>query len=562
MINEARQHDLLLLGLALITEFDLVPCPLLVSDSQGGVLQVNNNFLTVLGGDRSSWLDRPMDALFPLASRIFLQTHVWPMLLREGEVKELRLQIWNAAKQSLPVLVNCQRTTRDGVNTYHWLFFISHQRTQYEAELLAARKRADLMAQHHQQSERFLRAVTNAVPSLIAYWDRDLRCQFFNQGYLDWCGKQPAEMQGASIGTVLGEDLFARNEPHIQTALQAVSQEFEREFTKSDGTLGSTWAQYIPDVDASGVVLGFYEVGTDVTRIKDADAAIRLSASVFNATTEGILVTDTAGVLLSVNPAFCVITGYAAPEVLGHNLRTLKWGGHGADFHAELWSTLVRCGQWRGELWCTRKDGGVYLEDLSVTSIRDVNGQVLRYVGVFSDISERNKRDEQIRHMAQHDALTDLPNRSLMMERLNQQLELSVREPRPLGVLFLDLDGFKAVNDQLGHDTGDLVLKTVAQRLKGLLRTTDTVARLGGDEFVILLHHPEGYEAIIQIAERVIAVINSPIVAGERVAKVGTSIGIAVHPEHGTNADRLLMRADHAMYQAKRSGKNTFRFSE
>lgn len=546
----------------MVTEFDLVPCPLLVSNSQGGVLQVNNNFLAVLGGDRSSWLDRPMDALFPLASRIFLQTHVWPMVLRDGEVKELRLQVLNAAKQALPVFVNCQRATREGVDTYHWLFFISHQRTQYEAELLAARKRADLMAQHHQQSERFLRAVTNAVPSLIAYWDRDLRCQFFNQGYLDWCGKKPAQMQGASIRTVLGEDLFARNEPHIQTALQGVVQEFEREFTKSDGTLGSTWAQYIPDVDASGVVLGFYEVGTDVTRIKDADAAIRLSASVFSAITEGILVTDTAGVLLSVNPAFCHITGYAAPDVLGHNLRVLQWGRHGADFHAELWSTLVRCGQWRGELWCSRKDGGIYLEDLSVTSIRDANGQVLRYVGVFSDISERNKRDEQIRHMALHDGLTDLPNRSLMMERLNQLLELSVREPRPLGVLFLDLDGFKAVNDQLGHDAGDVVLKTVAERLRGLLRASDTVARLGGDEFVILLHHPQSHEAIIQIAERVIAVINSPIVAGERVAKVGTSIGIAVHPEHGTSADQLLMRADHAMYLAKRSGKNTFRFSE
>lgn len=546
----------------MITEYDLVPCPLLVSDRQGCVLQVNSNFLAVLGGDRSSWLDRPMDAIFPLASRIFLQTHVWPMLLRDGEVKELRLQVLDAGKQALPVFVNCQRATRDDVDTYHWLFFISHERIRYEAELLAARKRADSMAQHHQQGERFLRAVTNAVPSLIAYWDRDLRCQFFNQGYLDWFKKTPAEMQGASIRSVLGEDLFVRNEPHIQAALEGVSQEFEREFTKFDSTLGSTWAQYIPDVDASGVVLGVYEVGTDVTPIKDADAAIRLSASVFNATTEGIMVTDTAGVLLSVNPAFCHITGYAATDVLGHSLRIIQPGQHDADFHDQMWRTVVTSGHWRGELWCTRKDGGLYLQDLSVTSIRDANGLVVRYVGVFSDISERNKRDEQIRHMALHDGLTDLPNRRLMMERLNQLLDLSVREPRPLGVLFLDLDGFKAVNDQLGHDTGDLVLKTVAQRVKGLLRTADTVARLGGDEFVILLHNPESHDALIHIAERVIAVISSPIVAGEKVAKVGTSIGIAVYPEHGTSADQLIMRADHAMYQAKRSGKNTFRFSE
>lgn len=544
------------------TDADEVPCPVVTTDRQGRMLAVNASFLSMAGGDRSTWLQQSMDAFTPMASRIFLQTHVWPMLLRDGQVREIRLQMLNGDKVAVPVLVNCQRKTFNGADAYSWVLFVTHERTRYEAELLEARRRADALASRYARGELFLRTVTDAVPNLIAYWDRDLLCRFANNNYLQWFDKTAVEMQGIHIRALLGDALFALNEPCIQAALRGQSQEFEREIVKPDGSVGCTLVHYEPDLDPSGTALGFYAVVTNVTRMKEADAAIRLSASVFNAASEGIMVTDASGALVSVNPSFVRITGYAEEEVLGQNPRMLQSGQHGADFYADMWRALLSHGEWNGDLWCKRKNGAMYLEALSITSIRDSSNQVVRYVGVFSDITERHNREEQIRHMALHDGLTELPNRVLMMERLNQLLELSAREPRPVAVLFLDLDGFKAVNDQFGHEAGDAVLRAVAVRLKELIRTSDTVARLGGDEFVILLHNPESYGSVIQVAERVISAINAPITVANQIAQVGTSIGIAVHPEHGVTSDQLLTQADSAMYQAKRSGKNTFRFSE
>ena len=525
-------------------------------------MAVNAYFLTVMGGDRSAWLQQTMDGFTPLASRIFLQTHVWPMLMQDGQVKEVRFQIQNADKLTLPALVNCQRSTDHAVDAYHWVFFITHERAHYEAELLEARKRANALAVRFETEERFLRTITDAVPSLISYWDKDLRCRFANKTYVSWFGKSTVEMLGMPIQEVMGTVLYNLNLPHIQGALAGKHQEFERNITKADGNIVCALANYVSDIDATGAVIGFSAVVTNVTRIKEADDAIRLSASVFKATSEGIMVTRVTGDIVSVNPAFCRITGYAEAEVLGRNPRMLQSGQHSKEFFAALWASLLRAGEWHGELWCKRKDGTLYLEDLSITSIHDGSGKVVRYVGVFSDITERHHREEQIKHMALHDGLTKLPNRVLLMERLNQLVESANRDPRPLAVLYLDLDGFKAVNDQFGHESGDMVLKAVAKRLQELVRTSDTVARLGGDEFVILLHNPDGTDALANIAERVILSISAPIACIDGVATVSTSIGIAIHPGPGSSPDLLLMQADQAMYRAKRSGKNTYRFSE
>jgi diguanylate cyclase (GGDEF)-like protein len=190
-----------------------------------------------------------------------------------------------------------------------------------------------------------------------------------------------------------------------------------------------------------------------------------------------------------------------------------------------------------------------------------VGGSVLQYVGVFSDITERWDKEQLVRHMALHDGLTGLPNRTLLMERLGQLIAMSRREPRRIALMFLDLDGFKKVNDTLGHAMGDEVLKTVATRLSGLLRNSDTVARLGGDEFVVLLDNPENSERIAQIGTRVIAVLNEPMRFDDVEAHVGSSIGIAVFLDGADSAEALLKRADGAMYAAKAAGKNVFRFA-
>ena len=265
--------------------------------------------------------------------------------------------------------------------------------------------------------------------------------------------------------------------------------------------------------------------------------------------------------ILSVNPAFTSITGYSAEEAIGQSPRILKSDRHDQAFHAAVWRDIAIDGIWQGQVWNCRKNGEAFLEWLTITRIPAPEGQPVRYISVFNDITELWRKDERIRHMAFHDALTGLPNRALLMERVDYQIAIAERERHPLAVLFLDLDRFKYVNDTLGHDIGDELLKAVAESLLALVRQSDTVARLGGDEFVILLNNPTSEAEVGHIADRIVAVINEPMKFREdKTAQVGTSIGIAMYPSDGNTSAQLMKNADTAMYAAKRAGKNTYRF--
>ncbi len=484
------------------------------------------------------------------------------MLLREGRVSEIRLQLLSDANKQVPVFVNCQKSTLDSIERYTWVFFVSIERIRYEQELLEARQRAEAMSVDLAKSERFIRTVTEAMPSMIAYWDFQLRCQFANKSYLEWFGRTPQEMLGLSISTVLGPNLFEENWPHIQGALSGEPQEFERAILKPDGTVGQTLANYIPDFNANGDVLGFFALVTNISRLREADAAIRLSASVFEATMEGIMVTDATATIISVNPAFTALTGYTSEEIIGQNARILKSGRHDAAFFNAMFHDLRVSKLWKGEVWSKRKDGTIYLERLCISAICNEAGVAHRYVGVCADITQQWNKEQLVQHMALHDGLTDLPNRALLMERIGQLIAMTAREPRRIALLFLDLDGFKLVNDTWGHEIGDQVLKTVSSRLLSLLRPSDTVARLGGDEFVLLLDNPENRDSVAMIASRVIEVVNDPMNFNGKTAHVGTSIGIAFFAKEVTSPDDLLKNADDAMYKAKAAGKNTYRFSD
>lgn len=542
--------------------FDQLPCPALVTDRGGVVQAVNQDLLALVGGTENSWVHKSMDLMFPMASRIFLQTHVWPMLLREDRVREIRLQILDSLGKQVPIFVNCQKHILDSVERFTWVFFVSIERTRFEQALLEARQRAEAVAEELAVSERFIRTVADAMPSMIAYWNTEMLCQFANKPYLEWFGRTPQEMLGLSMATVLGDRLFALNLPYIQGALEGQPQEFERAIQRPDGSVGHTLANYLPDVDMNGTVLGFFALITNITRRREAEAAIRLSASVFEATTEGIVVTDTNAVIVSVNPAFTSITGYTSEEIVGQNARILKSGRHDAAFFSGMYQELQAAKLWKGEIWSKRKDGSIFLQRLCISSICEENGEVSRFVGVCADITEQWNKEQLVHHIAFHDALTGLPNRTLLMERLAQLIAMSAREPRRIALMFLDLDGFKLVNDTWGHEMGDQVLKIASARLLGLIRQTDTVARIGGDEFVILLDNPESREDIVKIASRVIEEINLPMSLDGKNARVGTSVGIAFYAKEVVSPQELLKNADEAMYQAKAAGKNTYRFSD
>jgi len=299
----------------------------------------------------------------------------------------------------------------------------------------------------------------------------------------------------------------------------------------------------------------------DITQRRQSEDRLRQAAAVFSNTQEGVVVTDRHGIIVSVNPAVCTITGYSESELRGQNMRLLQSGRHDANFYATLWKTVAEAGFWQGEIWNRRKNGDVYPELLTISTVRDQQGAVVNYVGTFTDITYLKRSQEQLEQLAHHDPLTGLPNRLLLTSRLEHALERVHRHGGLGGVLYLDLDRFKNVNDSLGHPAGDELLIAVAQRLRGRLRDSDTLARLGGDEFVVVLEDLTGPEQAATVAQQLIQRLTEAFaLTGGHDVYIGTSIGISLFPSDATVAANLIQQADTALYEAKENGKGTYRF--
>jgi len=302
----------------------------------------------------------------------------------------------------------------------------------------------------------------------------------------------------------------------------------------------------------------------DISELKKNEQALRIAATAFESQ-EGMIITDAKGNILRVNNAFSSITGYAADEVIGRNPRLLNSGQHDKTFYLDMWETISSNGSWDGEIWNRRKNGQLYPEHLTITAVRDKDGQLTNYVGTLTDITQSKYAAEEIERLAFYDPLTHLPNRRLLLDRLTQALASSTRSGKLGAVLFLDLDHFKTLNDSLGHDIGDVLLQQVSQRLETCIREGDTIARLGGDEFVVLLEDlcEQSLEAATQaqaIAEKILANLNQPYALFSHTYHSTASIGITLFRNHEEKIDVLLKQADIAMYQAKQFGRNTLRF--
>lgn len=279
------------------------------------------------------------------------------------------------------------------------------------------------------------------------------------------------------------------------------------------------------------------------------------------AASNAVFITDAAARILWANRSFIQLSGYASEEFLGKTPKLFSSGEHDADFFRRFWQTIQAGETWHGEIVNARPDGSRYTVSQTVTPLRDFNDRIGHYVSILEDISERKLAEARIQYMANFDMLTDLPNRSLFLDRLAQALALARREGHAGALLYLDLDRFKQVNDTLGHDAGDLLLKAVAGRLREQVRETDTVARLAGDEFTVILPHMEAPRDVALVAEKIIATVAEPFDLNGVMASVGVSIGIALFPVHGDSVVEILKAADQAMYLAKDAGRNTFRFN-
>lgn len=289
-------------------------------------------------------------------------------------------------------------------------------------------------------------------------------------------------------------------------------------------------------------------------------AQLALAAKVFETSGEGIVITDAERNILAVNPFFCEISGYTPEELIGQNSRRLKSDAHDAGFYQSLWTSIASTDNWRGEITNQRKDGSYYTEWLSISAVRDSAGTLTHYIGHLSDIAERRKMDERLRHLTQHDSLTDLPNRTLLADRLAQALSNARRYERSLALIAIDIARFHNINDLYGRDTGNRVLIEVAQRLAHLVRSGDTVARTGADDFSIILANLDQDQDAILLVQRILACIAEPLVIGERQLVLAANIGIGLYPQNGETPEDLFKAADIALARACQAGSGSFRF--
>jgi diguanylate cyclase (GGDEF)-like protein/PAS domain S-box-containing protein len=304
-------------------------------------------------------------------------------------------------------------------------------------------------------------------------------------------------------------------------------------------------------------LLGFIGIKARAQRDQDLQH-LRLAAAVFDSTLEGVLVTDANGVIVHVNRAFMSITGYRQDEVLGMRPNKFKSGRHGPDFYERMYKTILAAGQWSGEIWNRRKDGEIYPQWQSIRSIKDDRGSITHFVAVFSDITSIKHSERELAHLAHYDALTGLPNRLLFTDRAEQAQTHARRNKQNLALLLIDLDHFKHINDSLGHNVGDEVLKAVSVRLAQLMEKGVTLARLGGDEFAVLVENPQQAMQAAELAQGVLDGLREPFLIDAQSLFLTASIGISIFPNDALSAEQLLRNADAALFQAKSQGRESY----
>lgn len=412
-------------------------------------------------------------------------------------------------------------------------------------------------------SAMFEGVAANAVVGVFVM-DAGMRLRYVNDKLAEMFGYRPEEMaEGLTVRDLLavpGTELWPaglretarqRRRIRIRNSLHYETRAFHRNGTPLDIEVFASRMV----LDGAPAVIG---IVLDVTERKKAEASIRRAALVYANTSEAVVVTDPVGVILDVNPAFTVITGYQASEVVGRRMNILSSGRHDAAFYEAMWGALRSTGRWTGDICNRRKNGEEYIEHLTIDTSYNEDGTVNCHIGVFSDVTADRRKEETIWRQAHFDHLTGLPNRKMFHEELQRSMLRADREGRLLALVYLDLDLFKEVNDSLGHDKGDELLKEVAARLRATVRDGDVVARLGGDEFTVLLNGCDE-ESVDGLCRRLLSAVSEPYVLDHNVVTVSASMGVTVYPRDAATTTDLLKHADLAMYNAKDAGRNQFR---
>jgi len=401
------------------------------------------------------------------------------------------------------------------------------------------------------------------APVGVALIDRERRVHYANSAFGEVVGVPMTEIIGASIEELCeSEDVRRLHERLATGSADGTRWRGDLRFTRGDGERRWGRVSISPIRDEAGVVTHHAVMAEDVTERRETVEQLKRASLVFSSSRDGVLITDPDAVIIDVNAAFEVMSGYSKEELVGRKASIIRGPRHGEAFFAEMWKALARDGHWEGEIWNRKRDDTLYPQWTSISAVRDENGAISQYVAICTDITERRAAEERIRHLAFHDDMTGLPNRFLLERRFETAVEIARRGGSHFALLYVDLDRFKNVNDTLGHGFGDKLLRAAAGRLSALVGPTDTVSRPGGDEFIVLAGEARGEAEAAELAGRIVGALSEAYRIGGHEVAVPASVGIALFPTHGDDLETLLKRADAAMYHAKAVGRKRFRFFE
>ncbi|WP_371195942.1 EAL domain-containing protein [Glaciecola sp. SC05] len=565
--------------------FDNAGDPLFIKDDKLRLLLVNNAFCTMFGLPRSEIIGQT------------LATHVEPSEMAHfmaNDIQVLEDGIESISEESLTTADMQTKMILTKKNRFidptgkRFLVGVVHDITQRKYTEMREKSRSQVLEKI--TSGEPLKAILNAIVSGVEHENPAMLCSIL---LLDEAGKTLSlgtasslpdfyneAIDGVKIGPEIGSCGTAAfiNERVIVEDIQ--THPYWAAYTElaKEANIGSCWSQ--PIRSSEGVVLGTFAIyhhdkhsptQTDLTLIeqtaslasiaiekKRAEEKLTRAASVFTHANEGIMITDASAKIIEVNDSFCRVTGYSPEEVLGQNPSMLQSGKESPEFFTKMWQTILKKGHWHGEIWNRRKNGEVYPEMLTISAVKNAAGDTEHYVSLSTDITANKANLKQLERIAHYDLLTNLPNRVLLAERLNQAIEHCKINKRSLAVAFMDLDGFKIVNDSYGHSVGDDLLIAVSKRMKRALRKGDTLARIGGDEFIAIMVDLDEFDESEFVFERLLKAAADPVVVKEASMQVSASIGVTRYPQDSADAEQLIRHADQAMYMAKQAGKNRY----
>lgn len=514
-----------------VTLVEQNPSPVMRLDAHGVIIYANSGALTLLATWGAEVGDRVPE---PWASTI-------EETVRLARPRDLELQVgpWSFLIHLVP--------TPDGGH----INFYGMDITERKIAEMSMRK-----------SEKKYRELYENLRDAAAAADMSGRITECNTEFLEMLGYTREEIFQLTVKDITPQKWWAEESRIMrsQVMVNGYSEVFEKEYVHKDGHLVPVELRAYLLRGEQGQPTGVMAFVREVTERKKTEEQLRLAASVFQGSTDGIIITDPQGKILDVNAAFTEITGYTHKEALGKTPNILKSDRHRLDFYQNLWKNLKEKGSWRGEIWNRRKSGEIFPIWETISAVKNADGLTTHYVGIFSDITTVKRAEERLHYLAHYDPLTGLPNRLLFRDRLDRAITQASRSLRPVALMYLDLDGFKIINDSLGHRIGDELLIQMSARIREGLRDGDTLARLGGDEFAVILPDIQDSQGASGAARRIIQNLAKPFTLDRHEVVVTASIGVTLFPMDGRDKDLLLQYADIAMYHAKEAGRNNFQF--